>query len=201
MDGLTKILSKIDEDNKAAVSALLAEEEARALEEVQQIQTAAQTQVNQILTQAKASCAHIAQTGEAACEALKKQEQLDVQSEIVQEWIQAALKTITAMKAKTYFSLLRPLLIQRSQKGTGILRLNRKDCNRIPENFLEELNESLAADCHIELADTPVEINGGFILSYGDVDENCTLSALLEEHYDEIRDSLFTLLQDHIEEV
>ena len=68
---------------------------------------------------------------------------------------------------------------------SGVVLLNEKDMNRLPKNFLARLEE---CGVKAELSETPCDIESGFILKCGDIEENMDFSAILSEKRDAIED-------------
>ena len=67
----------------------------------------------------------------------------------------------------------------------GVVLLNEKDMNRLPKDFLARLEE---CGVKAELSKTPCDIESGFILKCGDIEENMDFSAILSEKRDAIED-------------
>ena len=74
-------------------------------------------------------------------------------------------------------------------KETGEIIFNKKDLERLPKDFGATLASNLKVSSEIR------NIDGGFILLYGDIEENCSFSALFmaekENLQDKVRDLLF----------
>ena len=68
---------------------------------------------------------------------------------------------------------------------SGVVLLNEKDMNRLPKDFLARLEE---CGVKAELSKTPCDIESGFILKCGDIEENMDFSAILSEKRDAIED-------------
>ena len=68
---------------------------------------------------------------------------------------------------------------------SGVVLLNKKDMNRLPKDFLARLEK---CGVKAELSKTPCDIESGFILKCGDIEENMDFSAILSEKRDAIED-------------
>lgn len=73
--------------------------------------------------------------------------------------------------------------------------LSPKDLERLPQGFAARLNAALPQNAALEVSPSPRPMDGGFVLQYGDVEQNCSLSALFDELregiLDEAREALF----------
>ena len=85
---------------------------------------------------------------------------------------------------KEYFNVLYRLAYQ--LKGMkGLVYLNKKDSVRLPSDFENKLKENgLDAD----LSKDAVDIDGGFILKNGDIEENMSFSAIISSKRGELED-------------
>lgn len=68
---------------------------------------------------------------------------------------------------------------------SGEIFLNKKDLERLPENFTKRM---AAAGVDASVSQTPADITGGFILKCGDVEENMEFAAIISAGRDEIED-------------
>lgn len=83
-----------------------------------------------------------------------------------------------------YFGALYKLAA--SLKGMeGVVYLNDKDLKRVPSDFEKQLNNS---GLNAALSKEPVDIDGGFILKNGDIEENMSYSAIISARRDELED-------------
>ena len=66
---------------------------------------------------------------------------------------------------------------------------------RMPNDFMEKVNESLSEkNASVILAQRPYDIKSGCVIAYGEIEENCTFDALIEEKKDKIKDRLYKRL-------
>ena len=80
-----------------------------------------------------------------------------------------------------------------AQPGDGVLYLNARDLQRLPQGFQEEL-ERIAPQGKIALSPQPRQLESGFVLAYGPVELDCTFPALFQEAYDQLRDAAGAIL-------
>ena len=67
----------------------------------------------------------------------------------------------------------------------GVVYLNDKDLKRVPSDFEAQLKK---AGLNASLSKESVDIDGGFILKNGDIEENMSFSAIISARRDEIED-------------
>ena len=70
--------------------------------------------------------------------------------------------------------------------------LNRADLERLPSSFENDLKHALKEKgCEPTLSEDPVDITGGFVLVYGDIEINCSFDALIEGNSEELKELVY----------
>ena len=70
-----------------------------------------------------------------------------------------------------------------------------KDLERMPDGFAEEIQKIAAAKGGtLALSKESRQIEGGFVLVYGGIEENCTFRALFDSQKDELQDKVQKIL-------
>lgn len=94
-----------------------------------------------------------------------------------------------------YFGLIVKLAAKRLRKGKGIFSFCSYDLERMPDDF-EKTLQILAQpfESSVEISREPVNIADGFILSYGDISENCSFNAIIEAEREAVRDLAASIL-------
>ncbi len=104
---------------------------------------------------------------------LKKREEID-------KTLEELLKYFLNLETEEYFELLLKLAKKRASNGDGIMFLNTADLGRMPKAFSDNIKK-----LKISVSEKPLDsISGGFVLKYGDVEENADFKALIAENYE-----------------
>ena len=83
----------------------------------------------------------------------------------------------------------------RLSQRRGVLLLNKKDLDRIPSDFGEKVNQvATKKGGMIDISQDTVDIDGGFILKYGNIEINSSFEALFDENKEELTDIVNNLL-------
>ena len=184
MNGSDRILSRIQSDGDQNVRAI--EEHARQERDrsIAAAQHEADTKAAAIAEKAAQKCAQAAASAQSRA-------QLQHRNALLQQRRMEIDKTVAALEAyllglndNEYFEALYRLAAQLKGKSGEVL-LNRKDLQRKPQNFEKRLE---AAGLHAAVSQTPADIDGGFILKSGDVEENMAFSAIISARRDELED-------------
>lgn len=96
----------------------------------------------------------------------------------------AIYKYLLNLDGENYFNIIYKLL-KKLGDSQGVIYFNQSDLNRLPADFSQKL-ESLGIKA--QLGENAVDIDGGFILKNGDIEENMSFSALLSSNRDSIED-------------
>lgn len=125
----------------------------------------------------------------------KKRAILAEKSKIVTDTIGFAKKYLMNLPDCEYFDFLLKIFKNRVAKGNCTLIFSEDDLNRMPDNFKLEISKlEKENNIKIEISKTARDFSGGFIISYGEIEENCTIDALFNDNVDSICDELNKIL-------
>ena len=193
MTGLEKILSQIEKESDDRCQELQDNAEKKAKE----IIADAEGQAQELLNERKAQADKKAQTVDRSAQSSKELEKsrilLAARLESIDEVLEKALEVIKALPKREYFDILKELIVKNAGNGEGTLRLSKADSARLPANFVEGVNNALKKGSSVKLGDC-ADIDSGFVLTYGEVDINCSFDAIAASKREELRDALNSLL-------
>lgn len=125
----------------------------------------------------------------------KKRAILAEKSKIVSDMIDSAKKYLMNLPDCEYFDFLLKIFKNRVAKDNSTLIFSEDDLNRMPDNFKLEISKlEKENNIKIEISKTARDFFGGFIISYGEIEENCTIDALFNDNVDSICDELNKIL-------
>lgn len=194
MSGLDKIIGHIKDEAEQEVKSVL--EAAKAEAEMQKRETEAKTaaECDRIAKKSEAEVRGILERGESSAELRKKQILLRKKQELINETIERAKESLAGLDEKAYFDALRKLFEKNVLGREGEISFNQKDLGRLPAGLMDEFKKlAEAKGGSLALSEKPADIDGGFILNYGGVEENCSFAALI--------DGSMELLQDKVQKV
>lgn len=195
MTGLDKIISQILDD---------------AGKEADEAVKKAQSEADEILSKAKEECARTEEEGRkkldadssaymerirSSAELKKRQAVLLAKQQVISDMLDQAYHRLLAKEGGEYFALVRKMLTKFVLAKQGEIYFSKRDLERMPEGFESEIEKAAAAKGgSLTLSKEPKAIDGGFILVYGGVEENCSFKALLAAQKDELSDKVHELL-------
>lgn len=195
MTGLDKITGEINAEAEKIVSGILAE---------------AKTESDKILADAKKEAAEICEkinrdvsvrlsagkSGAESAAALRKRRLvLAEKQKLIGEVIEEAKQVIYSLPADVYFEKLLGLIEKNANSSNGSIVFNSKDLGRLPSDFeskLKSISEKKGGSLTISKETRPID--GGFVLLYDGIDQNCSISSLFETNIEKVQDKIQDLL-------
>ncbi len=194
MTGLEKIIREIEDEAAAEAEATIAKAKEEADGLLQKAREDAQAASDKALDAASQSVADIEYSRDSALGLQKRQRSLETKQALLGETLALALKELYCLPEQEYFTLLLRLAAASAQNGEGVMMLNNKDKQRLPAGFEQQLAGVLPAGSSIKLASESRPIDGGFVLKYGDVEENCSFAAIFDARWEEFADMISPIL-------
>ena len=178
MNGIEKIIQRIQSDAKAQADEIVCQ---------------ARAQAQEILEQAKAKAASVEERAQSTAQLERRDRLLRCKQQLIREALEAACEDLENAPAEEYFTILLELAQRAAQPGEGTLYLRAQDLDRLPENFQQELDR-VTPQGKITVSSTPRKIPGGFVLVYGPIEMDCTFQALFQAAYEGLRDAAGAIL-------
>lgn len=194
MSGIEKIIQKIEEDARAACEQVISEAKRKAVEILQSARLEGERLKAERVKKTRKRCEFEVELACSRAETEQKRAALAEKVKIIEEVISQALASLKSLSASEYFSALKKLAIGYALSGSGLMLLSKADLERLPKGFEQELNKGLGEEKSLKVASEPADIDGGFILRYEGVEQNCTFEALFEANLDEIKDAASKIL-------
>lgn len=185
MTSSEKILAGIAEEAKAQADKINSDAEKQAADIIAAVREEAESEAEKIKAEAEKKAELIINSGKSSAELLKRDMALNCRRELIEKALNVVADTVNAYSDKDYFDFLLTLIKKEKLNGKGEVYLSVKDKARDTAPFKSEL-EALG----LTLSDIFADINGGFILKYGDIQINGELSALIHEKRDVLTDEL-----------
>ena len=195
MSGLDKMKARILEEAESSARDILdraGEEADRILREAG---TAADAAAAEIAAGAVRDSLERKRRAGAAADMQSKQAVLAAKQEMIREVLREAYEEILGLEAERYFGLMEKLLKEYVLPEEGEICFNSRDLERMPEGFSGRIR-TIAAEAggSLTLSETPLDTDGGFLLVYGGIEENCTLKAVFSSRREELSDQVNRML-------
>ncbi len=190
MTGIERITERIYEQSQANCEAILADAAAKVKEIIADARAKASEESDKILAQAKAEADASVAKAKSTAEAITRNRYLEIRNAILNDIISAAYLEIDKFSDEQYFDMIVKLVKNNMLSGECVMYMSGFDLARLPEGFEETVNLEVYEKGAIRISDKPVDIENGFILSFGKVEVNCTLRAVFDDCMDSLKDML-----------
>lgn len=191
MSGLDKMKSQILDDASQTAEAKISgarKEEERILA---QARADAEAQAQQSEQKAKTAVENYAQRIASSCDMQRRKALLEAKQEIISGVLEKAYDKVVGLPEEAYFDMVSRMLEKYVQSGTGEIYFSAADLKRMPQGFDKKIQRIAAANGGaLTVSAEPKAMDGGFILVYGGIEENCTIRAMFDAKHDELSDQV-----------
>ena len=188
MAGLDKIIERITQDSAVKCEGILKEATAQATSLKADAAAVSKKDADKLLAKAAKQAQAIVEMAESGSAVEQKNALLDAKVGIIDEAVDYAKTKLAGAGDADYFDTVMKLVKAYAQDAEGIMYFSQKDLSRLPAGFAEKISD--ATNGKLKVSSEPKNIDGGFILAYGDIEINCSFDALISEKIDVIKDTL-----------
>ena len=181
MSGLDKMKSRIFEEAEQSAAELLDQAKKDAEKIVKDAVEKAGADAEHIRVKAAADAKEYAKRAESSADMNRKQALLAAK--------QDAYSQVMNMDDAAYFEMLGKMLDKYMLAQDGAICFSKRDLDRMPKSFAEKIDASAKAKGgKLVISEEARKIDGGFILVYGGIEENCTIKAVFDAKREELAD-------------
>lgn len=190
MKGLENILNEIKTDSDAAVNDIIENAEKKAEEIISAGKLEGEKCAAQIVDEARLKAQDIISRSERAAQLDFKKELLKKKQELIRDYIASAKVSLEALSEKERLKIYTKIIEKYAGGTPGEIVLTKADKDAIDADFTAFLEKNSLKVSERELADG----QKGFIIVYGNIEENCTFEAMFDSMADELSDKTAALL-------
>ena len=178
MNGIEKIIDRISGDAQAEIDAILDEARAEAAQITAKYEAQAKEEADEILKRGSAAAAEREERLASMAQMEGRKAELAAKQEIIEEAFDLALKKLLELPEEQYTTLLADLAVRASVTGKETLIFSAADRDRVGKKVVDAANKKLTAGA-LTLGEGTRSIKGGFVLSDGAVEVNCSFDTLV----------------------
>ena len=195
MTGLEKMKSQILEEAKANAEGQIAEAKAQAEQILEEAKAETLKSVESISQKSKNDVANYQERVKSSLDLQKRNKILQAKQDVIHEILDKAYEKLEHMEPGEYFEIILKLVEKYALAQDGVICFGKTDLERMPEGFREKVKRAAAAKGGVlSLSEEGRNIENGFVLVYGGIEENCTLRAIFDAKRDEMADQIHRLL-------
>ena len=196
MTGLEKIIGHIEENSVASVREIIS----AAKEKADGIALDAQTEVEkttaEITERTKRETQDTISRAKSYATLQEKKIILTAKQQLISDIIDKAKQQLISLSDKEYFEIILSMIKRYSINQSGEIAFSKSDLARLPQDFDNTISTALSdkENAKLAISKDAVEIDGGFVLIYGEVEENCSFSSLFLAARELLQDKVSALL-------
>ncbi|HKM32604.1 MAG TPA: V-type ATP synthase subunit E family protein [Oscillospiraceae bacterium] len=196
MTGLEKIIGHIEENSVASVREIIS----AAKEKADGIALDAQTEVEkttaEITERTKRETQDTISRAKSYATLQEKKLILTAKQQLISDIIDKAKQQLISLSDKEYFEIILSMIKRYSINQSGEIAFSKSDLARLPQDFDNTISTALSdkENAKLAISKDAVEIDGGFVLIYGEVEENCSFSSLFLAARELLQDKVSALL-------
>lgn len=195
MTGLDKIVDQIIDEANSSANEILEKARSAAEETKQKAAEEADALCNAIGRQSEAQIAGYRERMASSADLKRRTAILEAKQNIISQTIDKAYETFCNKTDDEYFKTIKEMLAKFALPENGEIFFSAKDLAKMPEGFEAELQAIAAKNGgYLSLSEEPRHLEGGFILAYGGIEENCSFEALFNSKRDELQDKVQRVL-------
>ena len=195
MSGLDKMKARILEEAQNTAQEITGKAKADAEAAVQAAKESAEAEAAKILERAKRDAADYGVRVDSSMDMRRKQAVLAAKQEVIGGVLEKAYDAVMNLDDEKYFEMLEKLLEKHALAEEGVICFSEQDLERMPQGFPEKIrNIATSKGGSLTLSEKPEKMDGGFLLVYGGIEENCTIRAVFDSKREELSDQVNRLL-------
>ena len=195
MTGLEKITSEIKADADKSIAAIIDKANAEAKSILAGAEKEAAEAIEKVNHDVSVRLSASKSTAESAAALKKRRLILEEKQKLIGEVIEEAKSLIYALPDNVYFEKILKLAEKNVSPAEGTIIFNAKDLSRLPADFETKLNVvAVAKGGKLTVSKETRPIDGGFVLLYDGIDQNCSITSLFETNIEAVQDKIQKLL-------
>lgn len=194
MTGLEKILKEIESEAAHEAESTLSAAKSEAEDILSAARQEGEKAAALIAAENEKAVAEAERSNTSALDLQRRQRILETKQGLLAETLEKALQTLQTLPEKDYFDFLVKLAAKNAAPGEGELLLDEKDLARLPAGFEKQLLAALPAGSKLAVSKQTRSLNGGFVLKYGLIEQNCSFGDILTAQSDDLTDMIRDVL-------
>lgn len=198
MTGLEKIIQAIDAEAEAGAKVILDQARADAEEILKTAKAQAEQKCAEIAEKSDMDVKSVLSRAESGAKLQERKLILEAKQKVIGEILTKAMNKLKTLPDTEYFEVILDIIKKHAHKQAGEIVFSNKDQKRLPKDFTYALDSALASmpGAKLSVAERTAEIDSGFILVYGDIEENCSFEALFLAAKEELQDKVNAFLYE-----
>lgn len=195
MTGLDKMINQILEEANNSANEKIEAAKAQAQEIMKKAEAEAKALGEEISNKSDADIANYKERVKSSADLKRRTAILSAKQAMISQTIDKAYETFCSMDDTEYFATLKKMLEKFVQPQEGEIHFSSEDLSKLPAGFEADVEKIAAANGgKLTVSKEGRNVERGFILAYGGIEENCSFKALFDSQRDELQDKVQKIL-------
>lgn len=195
MSGLDQMIERITANANAQAAVITANANAEAAQILAKAEEDSAARAAAIAEASERDCAACKARMRSAQDQQRRTALLRAKQDAIADLLERAYEAVLAMPEEAYFAFLKNAFSAVVQPQSGEICFNEKDLARLPAGYADALADiATAKGGSLTVSREARAIDGGFVLIYGGIEENCTVRALFDARREALQDLVSGLL-------
>ncbi|MBQ5974025.1 MAG: hypothetical protein IJL69_07460 [Oscillospiraceae bacterium] len=197
MNGIDLLISKLGEEASSDAAARVSEAEEKALVIRAEYAAKAEADAKKLLDETAAQCVADAQRADGSNALEARKAMLAVKHSMIDRVFEKARLKLCRMNEEDYRMFLVRTAVGAVSEGNETVIFNARDREAFGKTLVADINAALKAEGRVgqlKLARETREMDGGFVLCAGNVETNCSISAIVDQKRNELTDLVARML-------
>jgi len=195
MTGLEKIVDQILAEANQEADRLIEEANGQAKQIAEEADAQTEKSVQEIKKKSEAQAKTLEERMHSSNDLYLRTQTLAVKQEVIADVIETAYQKVCGMDKESYFGMLEKMIEKYALPQSGEIYFSDSDLGAMPSGFYNRIQAAAEkAGGTLTLSQEGKNIENGFVLVYGGVEQNCTLRAIFDANRDEMQDTVHAIL-------
>lgn len=191
MTGLEKMKSQILEEAKTLADGKISEANKKADGIRQNAEASAAKAAEEIAGKAEREADNYGKRIQSSIDLQRRTRILTAKQEMIADVLGRAYEKLNQMGAEEYFAMILKMVQKYALPQEGIICFSQADLDRMPAGYPARLEKAAKEKGGaLTVSKEGKNIENGFVLVYGGMEENCTLKAMFDEKKDDLSDKI-----------
>jgi len=195
MTGLDKIINQILEEANSSAEDKVTAAKAKAQSILENAKAEAARAGEEISKRSEMTVNNYKDRVKSANDLTRRTAVLNTKQEIISGVIEKAYQQFCARDGEAYWTTIKEMLDKFALAQEGDIYFSQRDLDRMPAGFESEISKIAAAKGgQLKISKETRPLDGGFVLAYGGIEENCSFKALFDSREDDFKDQVQKIL-------
>ncbi len=195
MTGLEKIVDQILAEANEEAERLIGQAQDEAKQIAKEADAETEKSVLDIRKKSESRAKNLEERMHSANDLYLRTQTLAAKQEVIANVIETAYQRVCDMDPESYFGMLEKMIEKYALPQSGEIWFSETDLKNMPNGYPDRIQAAAGrAGGTLTLSDKGKEIENGFVLVYGGVEQNCTIRAIFDAGRDEMQDTVYAIL-------